>query len=723
MPSARPLTSPAPSSAPEPATDRATTPGERVYRHDVEGLRAVAILLVAGYHVWGGGRVSGGVDVFLLISGFFVGGGLLRRFSQGRGLQPGPYLARLARRLYPPLVLTLLAVVVGTLTLLPQSEWSGVSGGVLASLTYTENWRMALEGQAYAAADQMASPVQHIWSLSVQGQLFVVLPLLMLGAATLLRRLGADEARRRRVLVRGVAVIAVASFVYALVGVRVAQDVAYFDTFARAWEYLVGALLAVVLARVSLPRVAAVALGVVGLGMILATGVVVDARATFPGPETLLPILGAAAFITAGASGIHGAGRLLAWRPVAVAGGYAYEFYLWHWVVLVFALAATGREHLGWLAGSVVLIASGVIAVASRWVTTRLVPSSPSTRTTSTAPVEAPATVAADDADAVAPSAPRRPWARTVTAATVLVLTVGTPVGWLSHRAANPWTGITDLDLQANPGALTLLDPGRWPTDPDAELVPGPLEAAGDWPLEGRENCEQTNQVDTDVKVCVLGDPDAQRSVALIGGSHSANFALALDAVAREASTRVDAYIKQGCPLLLREHQPSDDRSDASCTDWNVAVMEQVVQSGTVGVVTTGTRPGFEREDVDGDYVPADYVRAWEHLMSSGVPVIAIRDTPWFRDDARACVERNGADSDQCRGDRATMLGGDVLTDAVEDDLFTAVDLSDAFCDEGQCHAVVGNVMVYIDSNHITATYQRTLAPALAAALGPVSWW
>ena len=139
------------------------------YRYDIEGLRAIAILLVASYHIWGGGRVSGGVDVFLMISGFFVGGGLLRRVQSGQPFALGAYVRKLGRRLLPPLLLTLAAVVAGTWLWLPRSQWSDVAGGVLASATYTENWRMAINGQAYAVADPLSSPVQHIWSLSVQG--------------------------------------------------------------------------------------------------------------------------------------------------------------------------------------------------------------------------------------------------------------------------------------------------------------------------------------------------------------------------------------------------------------------------------------------------------------------------------------------------------------------------------------------------------------------------
>lgn len=699
-----------PSTARVGRTPEAPRPG---HRYDVEGLRAVAILLVAGFHVWGGGRVSGGVDVFLLISGFFVGGGLLRRVGGGATFAYGAYVARLGRRLVPPLLLALAAVVVGTWLWLPRSEWSDVSGGVLASAAYVENWRMAIAGQAYAAADPMSSPVQHIWSLSVQGQLFVLLPLLLLAIRSVLRRSGLGAETARRGLVAAVAVLAAASFVWAIVGVQTNQNVAYFDTGARAWEYLAGTLVAAAASAVRLPRGVAVALGWIGLAMILATGLAVDARATFPGPAALLPIGGAVLVIVAGlgAGGARepGVGRVLGWRPLATSGGYAYEFYLWHWVVLVLALAATGRESFGWLAGSVVLVVSGVAAWLARRVTD--------------AALQARSGRADTHRDPPRATTPHRRAVTAVIAAGV-VLTVALPAGWLAHRATDPWTGVVDLDVEANPGAPARLDPVRWPGDDTSPLVPSPLEAAQDWPLGGRENCGQSGQEDPEVRLCVLGNPESERSVALIGGSHSANFALALEVVALDADLRIDAYIKQGCPLLLREERETDDASEASCTSWNRAVMDAVVESGVVGVLTTGTRPGFEQPEADdGDYVPGDYVRAWRHLIDAGVPVVAIRDTPWFAEDVRGCVEVNGRDSEACRGDRHELLGRDVLTGALDDEAFTAVDLSDSFCDETYCYPVSGNVLAYIDSNHITATYQRTMGPAMADALVAVPWW
>lgn len=677
------------------------------FRFDVEGLRAVAILLVASFHVWGGGRVSGGVDVFLMISGFFVGGALLRRVGSGAPFALGTYVLKLGRRLLPPLLLTLAAVVVGTWLWLPRAQWSDVSGGVLASATYLENWRMAIAGQAYAAADPMSSPVQHIWSLSVQGQIFIGLPLLLLSLRWLLGRRGLDAEQTRRVLVWCVAVLAGASLVYAVVGVQLHQNFTYFDTGARVWEYLAGTLVAVAAPLVRLPARLAAVLGWVGLGMILLTGVVLDARATFPGIQALLPIGGAVLVVVSGfgASAERGptTRRVLGWRPLAAAGGYAYEFYLWHWVVLVFALAATGRESFGWLAGSVVLLVSGVAAWAARLVTDRLA-----------APVLSGSWRASGQR------------ARQIAVSSILVATLAAPVGWLGYRSLDPWTGSGDLDLALHPGALTLTDAETWPTADDVDFVPSEEDARSDWPITYLEDCPESQTDEAEYHICVLGDTTAPFSVALVGNSLAVGTGQVLDAVAREAGVRIEAIFKQGCPLAVLES--TGDPVLESCIEWNRAVMDHLIASPIDVVITPGTRPASEvAQEFVGDYVPDYYAQAWRVLLDHGMTVAPVRNGPRFAVDVPSCIDRYGATSMECVVGREVALGedpfSDPFADVIESDRFTPIDLSDAYCEAVVCRPVVGNVLVYIDDYHTTGTFGQTLVLPMADQLSAMPWW
>src|ERR1700755_2954903 len=186
---------------PAPVTDpgdirRTTEPpkGARAsgfYRHDLDGLRGIAIALVAVFHVWFG-RVSGGVDVFLALSGFFFGGRLLRAaLTPGAALSPGPELMRLVRRLLPALVVVLAASAVLTILIQPETRWEAFADQSLASLGYFQNWELANTASNYLRAGEAVSPLQHIWSMSVQGQFYIAFLALIFSFAYLLReRLG-----------------------------------------------------------------------------------------------------------------------------------------------------------------------------------------------------------------------------------------------------------------------------------------------------------------------------------------------------------------------------------------------------------------------------------------------------------------------------------------------------------------------------------------------------
>src|SRR3954465_13904909 len=181
-----------------PVTDPAPTPRANIgtrtsgfYRHDLDGLRGVAIAMVAVFHVWFG-RVSGGVDVFLALSGFFFGGRLLRTaLTPGASLWPVPEVVRLVRRLLPALVVVLAVSAILPIAIQPETRWETFADQSLASLGYFQNWELANTASDYLRAGEAVSPLQHIWSMSVQGQFYITfLALVFLFALAFRRILG-----------------------------------------------------------------------------------------------------------------------------------------------------------------------------------------------------------------------------------------------------------------------------------------------------------------------------------------------------------------------------------------------------------------------------------------------------------------------------------------------------------------------------------------------------
>src|ERR1700751_3513646 len=177
-----------PATTANPVAMRAPTGGlSGFYRSDLDGLRGIAIALVAMFHVWFG-RVSGGVDVFLALSGFFFGGKILRAaLNPAVSLSPMAEVTRLVRRLVPALVVVLAACALLTILVQPQTRWETFADQSLASLGYYQNWELANTASDYLRAGEAVSPLQHIWSMSVQGQFYIAFLLAVAGFAYLLR--------------------------------------------------------------------------------------------------------------------------------------------------------------------------------------------------------------------------------------------------------------------------------------------------------------------------------------------------------------------------------------------------------------------------------------------------------------------------------------------------------------------------------------------------------
>jgi len=676
--------------------------GPAVRRADLDGLRALAVLIVAVYHVWVH-RVSGGVDVFLLLSGFFVGGALLRSFERGAPPDLRRYLPRLARRLLPTLLVVVAAVLVASALLLPRTRWDDVASESLASLAHLENWWLAGSGQAYGAADVTQSPLQHVWSLSVQGQLYVGVPLLLLAVWRLAGRAGAID--RSRVVLAVVVTAAVASFVYAAVSVAARPQTAYYDTAARAWEYLLGAVLAVALVRARTPRPRTGLVGWVGVTVVLLSGVIVDGGASFPGPAALVPLAGASLVMLAGAGtgASTGVTRLLAWGPLSRAGSYAYAFYLWHWPVLVMVVVLRDRP-VGWLAGAGVLVLSALLAIGTKHL------------------IEDPWRDAARVGHRRAVARPRRPLAA-IAAVTVVVL----PLAWLGYVASvRADVGEGGGDLRTHPGAMSVVEPFLYATDESVAPIPDVLAAGEDKVRAVFDGCG-TPGGDASVTVCSYGDLDADRVIMVAGGSHAEQWIDAVAAVGEERGFRVDSMIRWGCSLFDgTDGMEIWVEADPTCGDWTQNALEELEERKPDVVLTTSTRPAGDGATTR-EIVPGAYVAAWERLNRAGITVVGLRDNPWLASSAVECLA-SASEITECAVERADVLD-EVdptslvrLADAGADVRF--LDLDDLLCPEETCPFVQGGRVVYRDDHHLTRTYTMSTVPVLDERLGPLlDWW
>ena len=695
------------------------------YRHDLDGLRGVAIALVAVFHVWFG-RVSGGVDVFLALSGFFFGGRLLRAaLTPTASLAPLPEVKRLVRRLLPALVVVLAASAVLTILVQPETRWETFADQSLASLGYYQNWELLRTASDYLRAGESVSPLQHIWSMSVQGQFYIAFLALIFGVAFLMRRLIGRH--MRALLIVLLTALTIASFVYAVIAHGDNPSTAYYDSYARAWELLLGALAGAVVPYVRWPMWLRTVVSVIALAAILSCGAFIDGVKEFPGPWALVPVGATILFILSAANRaadphVAKAGarmpapnRLMATAPFVKLGTIAYSLYLWHWPLLIFWLAYSGHTRANFLEGSIIMLLSGVLA----WLTMRY--------------VEEPLRLRAPVATRPTVSVPLRKRLRRPTIVLGSIVTLlgvaltATSFTWREHMTIQRANGkeLSGLSSRDYPGARALINNARVPKLP---MRPTVLEAQDDLPQTTIDQCISDFD-DASIRSCAYGDESATRTIALAGGSHAEHWITALDLLGRLHGFKVVTYLKMGCPLTTEEMPlvMGDNREYPKCREWNLKVMPRLIADHPDYVFTTSTRPWNIR---DGDVMPSAYVGIWQAFAKARIPVLAMRDTPWNVRDGEpffpADCLASGGDASTCGIKRSEVLSDHNPTEdfVKQFPLLKPLDMSDAVCREDQCRAVEGNVLIYHDSHHFTTTYMRTMTNELGRQIAEITgWW
>ncbi|MBB3156736.1 peptidoglycan/LPS O-acetylase OafA/YrhL [Microbacterium proteolyticum] len=659
--------------------------GRWAYRPDVDGLRAVAILLVVSYHVWFG-RVSGGVDVFLMLSAFFLTRGFVRRMTGPTPVRPVTHLLGVFRRLLPAASVTLIGVLVVVWALYPETSWRGVWEQTWASLTYTQNWLLAADAVDYYARSEVPSPLQHFWSMSVQGQAFVLWIALLGLCQLVVRRRGLSPDRVVGVVFGAVFTL---SFIYSVVRTATAQQVAYFDTGARLWEFAAGSLLVVALPHLRLGAVSRAVLGWAGMVGLLVLGMVLDVRGGFPGFLALWPVLCAAAIVASGTGeSRHGPARFLASRPLRAVGRDAHALYLVHWPILVTFLVVNDRTEVGLVGGLGIVVLSLVLARALTWAVDQPVRSW-------------------RRADA----SPLVPVAVLTTAAVAVALPVGAwqTTSWVHERAVEARAQLT------NPGAAVLRDPALAEIPTDATLLPLPTlleaewtqlerECTGEWATgaeELRGTCHETAHT-----------ARARHTVVVIGDSHAQQITAALLPWAQENGWGVVHLIKGGCSMGLDE-----PGMDELCDSWREAAVGLVEQVKPDAVMTVVTRSDAGEDD---EKVRAGIHRFVDRMSDAGIEVLGVRDNPRFAFDMFGCVA-DAADPLDCAVPRSASLADSNPADVLARPGVHLVDLTPWICPDDLCVGVIGNVAVYRDDNHLTRIYARTLGRSLAEQL-PAQW-
>lgn len=666
----------------------------RGFRRDIQGLRAVAVTLVLLFHAgvpgFSGGYV--GVDVFFVLSGFLITGIIAEEVDRTGRLDLPRFYGRRVRRLLPAAALTTVGVAVLTVLVLPVTRWADVAGDIAASSLYVVNWRLADRAVDYMAADEATSPLQHFWSLAIEEQFYIVWPALLAALLLLLRR-----RMTRRVLASLLGVILVSSFSWSVVATAADGDRAYLITTTRVWEFAAGALLAGCagsLARLGRPiRLAA---GWVGLGIILAAGMLFTPGTPFPGVAALLPVLGAVLVLAAGLGDGTGELKVLTFSPMQDVGALSYSLYLWHWPLIVVAAARWGGDD-GQLSisRSVLVVAAGVVPA---WLSYKL--------------VERPIHISRRIASSL----------RATAGVGLVAVGLGLASAYVVHSLVPE---VRRLDASEAPGAAALVRSGDGWRDSTLvaleDVVPGPADAhdSFDW------TCETTRIGSASMDECELFGENEGHHVAAVGDSHLQHWLPAIRETARVEGWRLTVYVMQGCPLISVDI-PFRDAPFVECAEWNRKVQQRLAERG-FDVIIVGTldrSAAYEagellKGDKGRDVLVRGYVEAWTQASEHSDRFVVIRSTPRSPVNPPECLAEASESIEECAFESPDVETAGAVTMRAARGVVGAdlLDMNDLVCPWTPCPAVVGGVLIYRDRAHLTSAYVETLAPMFADRL------
>ncbi|MCP3032910.1 acyltransferase [Halobacillus sp. A1] len=643
----------------------------RKFRPEIEGLRALAALLVAVYHIWLG-NVSGGVDVFFVVSGFLITTSLLHMYERTGKIDGFGFLLKLGKRLFPIAFAVLVFVIITSFYFLPQTQWVTIIKEVAASLLYVENWQLASNSVDYLAQNNAASPVQHFWAMSTQFQFYIIWTFVLFLVIAIARKLNWEIRTSFFYTFVGIFILSISYSVY-MTAVR--QPWAYFDTFARVWEFAAGGILSLVIAHISLHKWTSLTFGWIGLFGLISCGLILQVGSVFPGYAALWPVTCAVLILLAGnRGGKYGVHHLLSATPLVKFGGISYGFYLWHWPLLVLYYNMMGSESVSITHGLLII----GLAVLLSYVTTNVLEKPIRNKNIQSKPKLALILIAI--------------------AVPVVILNGSWNFYVQGTQTASSNVEITDTEY---PGALAMEPDKEFSTE--EPIRPTVLEAEEDRPESYSDGCHQ-NMEETEVILCEYGEVDEpEHTVALVGGSHSAHWLAPLEIYAEEQDLKILNYTRSACRFSSESYLLTTELDQETCGEWNESVMDELIEKQPDLVYTTADATEWEG-------IPEGYVDQWETLDDHDINVFALKDNPRAEFDIPTCIDEHGKHAEECQTKNDLEDLSDDINDLDLDNVYYA-DLTDKFCEEDVCHPVIGNIVVYQDGHHMTRTYAKTLAP------------
>jgi peptidoglycan/LPS O-acetylase OafA/YrhL len=500
------------------------------YRPDIDGLRAVAVLSILFFHVgikhFSGGYV--GVDIFFVISGYLITSIIVRELAAGQ-FSIARFYERRVRRILPALTVVVIATLLAGLVLLSPAQLEDLGRSATATSVFSSNIFFFL-GSGYFDGSSELKPLLHTWSLAVEEQYYILFPFLLMFIAK-------RHSSRFGAWLISIGLVSLLACIY-WTGIN-GSATFYLIPF-RAWELLIGSVLALQMIPKFAGVVARNALSTAGLAMMLTSVFVYTHDTSFPGAAALMPTLGTAFVIHAGAGGKTFVNRALSVRPMVFFGLISYSLYLWHWPIVVFAKQNLINEWTDLETGLILIVIIFLSTLSWRFVET------PFRNRQLLGPRE-------------------RLFARFVVV-TIVVISAS----------------ITMVFMKGFPGRNT--------TAPMSDVM------AADPGWQHWKNCEEAGEKEGGTSnLCGIGAQDLPPTFLLWGDSHALSMASAVNLSAHRQGAAGLLAVRTACPPLLSIHRPGEP----SCAEFNASILkhvggrpeiETVILAARWAIVSNGTR-------------------------------------------------------------------------------------------------------------------------------------
>ena len=657
------------------------------HRSDIDGLRALAVLPVVLFHAEISGFSGGfvGVDVFFVISGYLITFILLRSLDREE-FSLAKFYERRIRRILPALVAMSAITALVAICVLPPRDLQSFGKSLVATALFYSNFHFStLLGYFDAPASML--PLLHTWSLGVEEQFYIVWPIALYFAYRL--------KLTRNALTILVTILLITSLAYAQVkSTGHNADRYFYLPQSRAWELMIGALLALgVFPQLSAKWQRDLA-GLAGIVMIVIAITMFDADTPFPSLWTLVPCVGAVLVIWAGGSGDNAGSRLLSWSPLVFVGLISYSLYLWHWPIFVFA--GLMSEHGISTVQSLALIALSLVAATVSW---RL--------------IEQPYRKTPQESQ----SSPR-PYL----------------IGGLGAVAAMAAVGIAMNVTIGLPGRL------------DAEVLRFYQASKSINPL--RNTCHTDGVVPRPAERCTVPKPGSGLDILVWGDSHADALFPAFQILAERNGWTARQATKSGCLPVLGADRVSVGKATKyrNCGAYNLAMLEivkrerpkLVVLAGRWSLFTTGNdgRRFFlvDSESNEISKAASDKVlnrslaRTVQSIESLGMQVLLVGQAPEFEGDPNMCFVRKrmaGAAVDKCLRQneegamaRIRVSNGILSRIAERHPNIRLLFLHPFFCEQGYCLAGRNVEPLYSNQDHISLFAAKQIGAFLQSGQG-----